>query len=104
MQIEHTADLPPGAMRVQLGPVERWVVISLAGVLLSIVAAFAGATMQRLDRLSDQQVELSKQQAVANSQLAEVAKQLADVPGLKERVTALEVQVQSNTKRLEGKR
>lgn len=101
MRVEHTSDLPPGAMRVQLGPVERWVVTVCAAAVVAICGGFASMTMQRLDRMTDQQARLSEQQAVTISQLTEVSRQLADVPGLKDRVTALEVQVKTNTQALE---
>lgn len=82
-------DTSHGATRVQLGAVERWIVITMAALFISGGTWFASQTWARLDKVVEQQVELSKQQAVANTQMAAIVGQLTEIPQLRSDVAQL---------------
>ena len=93
----HDPGTPPGAVRVQLGPIERWIVGLSGLVLVSVCGWFANSTMARLDKLGEQQAEIQKQQAVGNAQMLGLATQLAGLQSLTDRVTTLEAKVEAHT-------
>lgn len=87
------AEQQDGQLRFRLGPVERWVAITGAAVLMSIGGWAASSVTGRLDKQGEAINELAKQQAVTNAQLSTLSAQLADVPGLTRQMAELKVRV-----------
>lgn len=87
------AEQEGGQLRFRLGPVERWLVITGATVLVGVGGWAASSVTGRLDKQGDAINELVKQQAVTNAQLTTLSAQLADVPGLTRQMAELKVRV-----------
>lgn len=89
-------DLEPqkdGRLHFSLGPVERWVVATLAAVLLGAGYWVAASLTSRLDEYGKSLASLGQQQAVTNSQLSTLNLQLSDVPSLSRRQAEHEVRI-----------
>lgn len=87
------AEQQDGQLRFRLGPVERWIAITGAAILVAVGGWAASSVTGRLDKQGDAINELVKQQAVTNSQLQTLSSQLADVPGLTRQMAELKVRV-----------
>lgn len=94
MEVERAQD---GRWHFALGPVERWVVASVVGVLIFVLIAGFHSWALQLQRLTKSYNDLAKQQAVTNAQLATLSQQLADVPAITRQIAQLQVQVNRNT-------
>lgn len=91
-----------GRLHFALGPVEKWVVSSGAALLVVLLGLVYSGITSKIDsqqkgqeRTNDTMQQVVRQQAVTNSQLASINLQLANVPGLTERVSRVEVRVES---------
>lgn len=87
------AESEDGQVRFRLGPVERWVALTGAAVLVAIGGWAASSVTARLDKQGEAINELARQQAVTNAQLSTLSAQLADVPGLTRQMAELRVRV-----------
>ncbi|MFQ6309908.1 hypothetical protein [Lysobacter capsici] len=87
------AEQQDGQLRFRLGPVERWIAITAAAVLVTVGGWAARSVSERLDKQGEAITALATQQAVTNSNLTTISAQLANVPGLSRDVAELKVRV-----------
>ena len=80
-----------GRSHFVLGPVERWIVVSVAAGLVASLGWFAN----KVDEQGDQINKLVTQAAVTNGSLLNISAQLTDVPQLRRDVVELKVRVES---------
>lgn len=86
-----------GHYHFRLGPVEKYLVIGAAVLLLASWSWIFNATMSRSDTQQKTLDGMSTQIAVMTSQLNTLTQQLADVPGLMRQVAEIKVQTDRNT-------
>lgn len=87
------AEQQDGQLRFRLGPVERWIAVTGAAVLVTVGGWAANSVTTRLDKQGAAIEALAIQQAVTNNNLTTISAQLANVPGLSRDVAELKVRV-----------
>lgn len=92
------------AWHFRLGPVERWIIIGGAALLVSALGyVFTTVTGTQVDqgaglkKIGDTMSDMRTQMAVTNSQLSTLSNQMASLPDISRQLAEIKVQTERNT-------